>query len=92
MFVPLPLEFYLNYTVSNEIQGLSSIDHNFQGLSRPSIFILNFKDFQGACKPCCNSLLFGSSVRRQNKLFLPGLQRSIFYQPDFGGSGLSGVW
>ena len=34
MFVPLPLEFYLNYTVSNEIQGLSSIDHNFQGLSR----------------------------------------------------------
>ena len=35
VFVPLPLEFYLNYTVSNEIQGLSSTDHNFQGLSRP---------------------------------------------------------
>ena len=34
MFVPLPLEFYLNYTVSNEIQGLSSTDRNFQGLSR----------------------------------------------------------
>ena len=29
------LELYLNYKVSIEIQGLSSTDCNFQGLSRP---------------------------------------------------------
>ena len=34
MFAPLSLEFYLNYKVSIEIQGLSSTDCNFQGLSR----------------------------------------------------------
>ena len=34
MFPPLSLEFYLNYKVSIEIQGLSSTDCNFQGLSR----------------------------------------------------------
>ena len=38
--------------VSTEIQGLSSTDCNFQGLSRPWIFILNFKDFQSECEPC----------------------------------------
>ena len=32
--------------VSTEIQGLSSTDCNFQGLSRPWIFILKFKDYQ----------------------------------------------
>ena len=34
MFAPFPLEFYLNYKVSTEIQGLSSTDCNFQGLLR----------------------------------------------------------
>ena len=34
MFAPFPLEFYLSYKVSTEIQGLSSTDRNFQGLSR----------------------------------------------------------
>ena len=38
------LEFYLSYKVSIEIQGLSSTNCNFQGLSR--------QDFQGACEPC----------------------------------------
>ena len=53
-FAPIPLEFYLNYIVSIEIQGLSSTNCNFRGLSRPSIFILKFKDFQGVCEPCAN--------------------------------------
>ena len=35
VFAPFPLEFYLNYKVSTEIQGLSSTDRNFQGLLRP---------------------------------------------------------
>ena len=38
--------------VSTKIQGLASTDCNFQGLSRPWISILKFKDFQGACEPC----------------------------------------
>ena len=33
--------------ISYEFQGLSSTDCNFQGLSRPWIFIFRFKDFQG---------------------------------------------
>ena len=41
MFAPFSFEFYLNYEVSIEIQGLSS----------PLIFILKFKDFQDACEP-----------------------------------------
>ena len=41
------LEFYISYRVSIEIQGLSSTDCNFQGLSR--------QEFQGACKPCDSS-------------------------------------
>ena len=37
--------------VSTKIQGLSSTDCNFQGFSRPWIYILKFKDFgQGACE------------------------------------------
>ena len=54
MFAPFSLEFYLNSKVSIEIQGLSSTDCNFQGHSRPRIFILKFKtfkDFKGACEP-----------------------------------------
>ena len=38
--------------VSTKIQGLSSTDCNFQGLSRPWISILKFKDFQSVCEPC----------------------------------------
>ena len=38
------LEFYLSYKFSIEIQGVSSTDCNFQGLSR--------QDFQVACEPC----------------------------------------
>ena len=34
MFTPFSLEFYLNCYVSIEIQGRSSTDCNFQGLSR----------------------------------------------------------
>ena len=37
--------------VSAEVQGLSSTDCNFQGRSRPWIFILKFRDFQRACEP-----------------------------------------
>ena len=36
--------------VSIEIQALSRTNCNFQGLLRPWIFNLKFKDFQGACK------------------------------------------
>ena len=46
VFAPFFLEFHLNYKVSIEIQGLSTFDCNFQGLSRPWIFMLKFKDFQ----------------------------------------------
>ena len=35
---------------STEIQGLSGTDYNFQGFSRSWIYILKFKDFQGACE------------------------------------------
>ena len=41
-FAPFSLEFYLNYRVSIEIQGLSSTDCNFQGLSRPWMFLLKY--------------------------------------------------
>ena len=62
VFAPFPLQFFLNYSVSIEIQGLSSTDCNFQGLSRPWIFFLKGKDFQGflrcvqtlqTCFHCC---------------------------------------
>ena len=39
VFAPFSLEFYLNYKVSIKIQGLFRSDCNFQGLSRPCIFI-----------------------------------------------------
>ena len=52
MFAPFPWEFYLNYKVSTEIQGLSSTDRNLQGLSKQNSRI--FKDFQGVCEPCPN--------------------------------------
>ena len=55
MFAPFSLKFYLNYKVSIEIQGLSSTDCNFQGLSRPWIFILKFKDIQGLLR-CVRTL------------------------------------
>ena len=42
VFAPFSLEFYLNYRVSIEIQGLSSTDCNFQGLSRPWMFLLKY--------------------------------------------------
>ena len=42
VFAPFSLEFYLNYRVNIEIQGLSSTDCNFQGLSRPWIFLLKY--------------------------------------------------
>ena len=45
VFAPFFLEFHVNYKVSIEIQGLSTIDCNFQGLLRPWIFMLKFKDF-----------------------------------------------
>ena len=47
MFTPFSLEFYINYKVSIEIQGLSAVFNDFQGLE-----FLTFKDFQGACEPC----------------------------------------
>ena len=46
VFAPFFFKFHLNYNVSIEIQVLSTIDCNFQGLSRPWIFMLKFKDFQ----------------------------------------------
>ena len=47
VFAPFFLEFHLNHKVSIEIQGLSTIDCNFQGLLRPcGILMLKFKDFQ----------------------------------------------
>ena len=63
--------FNANYRVSSEIQGLSSTNCNFQGLSRPWIFILKFKDFKGACEPYqytnwvgLSTLWKGSCVKR----------------------------
>ena len=62
VFAPFPLQFLLNSYVSIEIQGISSTDCNFQGLSRPWIFFLKFKNFQGfsrcmqmlqTCFHCC---------------------------------------
>ena len=47
MFTPFSLEFYINYKVSIEIQGLSAVFNDFQGLE-----FLTFKDFQGVCEPC----------------------------------------
>ena len=44
--------------VSIKIQGLASTDSNSQRLSRPWIFILKFKDFQGACEPCHTQFLY----------------------------------
>ena len=44
--------------VSIKIQGLASTDCNFQGLSRPWISILKFKDFQCACEPCHTQFLY----------------------------------
>ena len=38
MFAPFSLELYLNFKVSVELQGLSSTDCNFQGLSRTRTF------------------------------------------------------
>ena len=35
----------LRWKIGNKFQGLSSTDCNFQGLLRPWIFILKFKDF-----------------------------------------------
>ncbi len=42
----------------------SRTENQFQGLSRPWIFILRFKDFQGVCEPCCLSWLFYDLVSR----------------------------
>ena len=51
--------------VSTEIQGLSSTYCNFQGLSRPWISFIKFKDFQGACEPWENLVLhFSRSLVR----------------------------
>ena len=51
--------------VSTEIQGLSSTYCNFQGLSRPWISFIKFKDFQGACEPWENLVLhFSRSLFR----------------------------
>ena len=51
VFAPFSLGFYLNYGVSIAVPGLSSTDCNFQGLSKPSIFILKFKDFKVCANP-----------------------------------------
>ena len=48
--------------VSTEIQGLSSIDCNFQGLSRALNFYFKISrtllDFQGAYEPCNTFAMF----------------------------------
>ena len=49
VFAPFSLEFYLNYKVSIEIQGLSRVFKHRLQLSRTFqalIFILKFKDFK----------------------------------------------
>ena len=66
MLASFPSEFYLNYTVSIEMQGLSSTNCNFHGLSRLSISILKCKDIQGACEPCNNIYFFSPSMRKLN--------------------------
>ena len=56
VFTPFPLQFPLNYKVSNEIsrtfQGRLQFSRTFNALN----FYLKFKDFQtdfqGACEPC----------------------------------------
>ena len=58
--------FHIRHSMLDEIsykfQGLSSTDCNFQGLSRPWIFILKFKDFQGACEPWYNEAINAPNV------------------------------
>ena len=50
MFAPFSLKFYLNFTVSIEIQGLSSIDCNFQGLLRTFKVCANYVNSNSAPK------------------------------------------
>ena len=47
IFVSDTWEALLDKIGNTKFQGLSSTDCNFQGLLRPWIFILKFKDFQG---------------------------------------------
>ena len=47
IFVSDTWEALLDKTCNTKFQGLSGTDCNFQGLLRPWIFILKFKDFQG---------------------------------------------
>ena len=57
MFAPFPLEFYLHYKVSTEIQGPSSTDRNFQGLLRPFKalnFYFKIQGFLRTFKVCAN--------------------------------------
>ena len=61
MFAPFSLEFYINYKVSIEIQGLSAIFKDFQGLE-----FVTFKDFQGACEPCDSAEKMTLNLSRHN--------------------------
>ena len=47
IFVSDTWEALLDKIGNTKFQGLSSTECNFQGLLRPLIFILKFKDFQG---------------------------------------------
>ena len=89
VFAPFFLEFHL-IKVSIEIQGLSTIDCNFQGLSRPWIFMLKFKDFQGVCELTLwfstnfsNKLCFDFSYANIKKMLLVAVGIHSFLKITF---------
>ena len=62
--------------VTTESQGLSRTDRNFQGLSRPWIFIFKFKDFQGAREPCQEKIVLRSCWNRSRHMVQLALQKT----------------
>ena len=70
MFAPFPLEFYLNYKVSTEIQGLSSTDRNFKDFQVR--FLRTFKVYANP------GISFSLAYRS-------GVSCFAFYRPAKGG-------
>ena len=62
VFAPFSLEFYLNYKLSIEIQGLSSTDCNFY---------VKIQGLEGACEPCWSDTF----IQGKGTLFLSPLNR-----------------
>ena len=62
IFVSDTWEALLDKIGNTKFQGLSSTDCNFQGLLRPWIFILKFKDFQGLSRRMRTLFLYRSGL------------------------------